>query len=106
MGGRVTDVNVPLRDKSTSILVGLESKDQKPHPQPQLPYIAAEEALTRGIRERSGPFSLISNAGNKAGAFRRSGNQTCYPGLTTHKTREEIEGKDDSELREGTGEAE
>ena len=75
-------------------------------PHPQLPYMAAEEALTWGIRERSCPFSRISNAGKKAEAFRRSGSQTCYPGLTTQKTREEIEGKGDSELGEETGEAE
>ena len=68
--------------------------------------MAAEEALTGGIQERSCPFSLISNAGNKAEAFRKSGSQTCYPGLTTQKTREEIEGKGDSELGEKTGEAE
>ena len=83
-----------------------KARIRSPAPQPQLPYMAAEEALTRGIRERPCPFSLISNAGNKAGAFRRSGNQTSYPGLTTHETREEIEGKGDSELGEGTGEAE
>ena len=90
-GGGVTDVNVTvhihLRDKSASVLVDKEHKDREPHPHPLLPYMAAEEALTCGIWERLCPFSLISNAGNKTEAFKRSGSQTCYPGLTTQKNK-------------------